>query len=236
MAQARASGSGDHAPGDLRTTPALAGHNDPSVHTAAGMGAVQRMAAAPQGGVLFCGDSHTIAIANQFRAVSRDGNDVRTVYKNGTRSDQWATGGALAPLLDDALKSRPDVVILSLGTNDGIARTPAAQIQAHVLDLVKRIEAVGAKAVFALPLHTEKETAEVDASRAAIAAVLQQHPDVQVVDISGTPLPLRDGIHAHMSAGKNDPVPDGYKTWATKIYDQIENEPAMKRVDARNHR
>ena len=89
-----------------------------------------------------------------------------------------------------------------------------------MLDIVDRARAKGSKVIFALPLHTTRETAGVDAARAALADTLRDRPDVGVIDVSGETIRLRDGIHAHMP--ERGDAYNGYTTWAQFIYDHAD--------------
>lgn len=184
---------------------------------------------ARRGGILFVGDSHTEALAARFKDVPHGGGTVRENFKRGTRADQWVSG-ALAERYRESLASGPDVVVISLGTNDGLARKPARELAANVRTLVEQARAANAKVIFALPLRTTQHREAVDAARTAIADALRGQPGVDVIDVSRANVPLRDGIHATLTGG--------YRAWAQFIMDHANasSRDGFERAAARNRK
>lgn len=190
-----------------------------------------------QGGILFIGDSHTSALALSFGEMPHAGGTVRYEHSDGSSANQWATGGNQAARLDTALRSRPDVVVISLGTNDGIARRDDAAVQANMRDIVDRARAKGAHVIIALPLRTTAYTAGINATRSAIASDIRaSRPDVDVIDASTVAIPLRDGIHGTWT--QKDDATNGYGQWSTFILRHVNgaSRAALERAGKRNGR
>ena len=80
--------------------------------------------------VLLVGDSLAVGTAPHFAALAKEaGVEFKSLAKEGTRIDQWASSAELANLLN---AFQPDLVLVSLGTNDsfmqgGDAATVARQ-------------------------------------------------------------------------------------------------------------
>ena len=86
--------------------------------------------------VLLIGDSLAVGMAPHFAALAKEaGVDFRSLAKTGTRIDQWASSAELAKLLETY---RPEMVLVSLGTNDSFMRGPdvVPKQQAHLELLV----------------------------------------------------------------------------------------------------
>ena len=70
--------------------------------------------------VLLIGDSLAVGMAPHFSALSKEaGIDLKTLATVGTRIDQWATNSELKKLLETF---QPELVLISLGTNDEFMR------------------------------------------------------------------------------------------------------------------
>lgn len=66
--------------------------------------------------VLLVGDSLAVGMAPFFAALAKEaGVEFKSLAKEGTRIDQWASNAELAKLLDSY---QPNLVLVSLGTND----------------------------------------------------------------------------------------------------------------------
>lgn len=66
--------------------------------------------------VLLIGDSLAVGLGPHLSALAKEaGAELKVLAKSGTRIDQWASNKELRTLLESY---RPDVVLVSLGTND----------------------------------------------------------------------------------------------------------------------
>src|SRR3990172_5754810 len=66
--------------------------------------------------VLLIGDSLAVGTAPYFAALAKEaGVEFKSLAKVGTRIDQWASSAELKALLE---KFQPELVLVSLGTND----------------------------------------------------------------------------------------------------------------------
>lgn len=182
---------------------------------------------AQRGGVLVVGDSHAEALGPAIGALPHGGGRVRTIYSRGAQLGRFVSGTRRGNELDAALANRPDVVVISLGTNDGRSNIPAAQVRARALEIVGRARAAGAHVIFALPLKTTDLTAGVDAARTALANTLRGQPGVTVVDVSSQRIPLRDGTHATLGPG--------YRQWARFILSSADA-PAVAALERAGNR
>lgn len=82
--------------------------------------------------VLLLGDSLAVGLSPHLKALAKDaGVELRALAKTGTRIDQWAKSEELAAVLRDY---SPELVLVSLGTNDAAIGAGAAERQKPYLD------------------------------------------------------------------------------------------------------
>jgi len=89
--------------------------------------------------VLVIGDSLAVGMGPHFQALGKEaGVEVKVLAKVGTRIDQWAGSAVLQQTLDSF---QPDMVLVSLGTNDEYLTGDAVARQAPALEaLLKKFE------------------------------------------------------------------------------------------------
>ncbi len=74
--------------------------------------------------VLLVGDSLAVGMAPYFAALSKEsGVAFQSLATSGTRIDQWASSAELAKLLESF---QPDLILVSLGTNDSFMQSSDA--------------------------------------------------------------------------------------------------------------
>jgi lysophospholipase L1-like esterase len=99
--------------------------------------------------VLLIGDSLAVGMAPHFAALSKEaGVEFKALATVGTRIDQWASSKALQALLENF---QPELVLISLGTNDEYMTGDAAKRQAPYLkQLIEVISRYPRKADYGL--------------------------------------------------------------------------------------
>jgi len=142
----------------------------------------------PLGRVALIGDSYAVGLGPELEKLLPDFRHEGYV---GTNTSQWAQHSSACGQCGDWLTAfRPDVVLVSLGVNDGSAPNPV-----YYQRIVRGLESIGAKVVWIDP-----PAAVNTPSRAVIASL-------GVPTIPATRSPLRsDGLH-----------PLSYAPWAREI-------------------
>lgn len=153
--------------------------------------------------VLVVGDSLAVGLCPKLKALATaDGSDwAPCAAKVSTRADQWV--GQMPGLLS---QNKPDLVIVSLGTNDSGMANPAVNRDAFN-GIVKAIAASGAKALWLLPPKLPPRL-KADLVRQLIIDTGVATFDSRELAIEQAP----DGIH---------PTTGGYAFWADAIWRSV---------------
>lgn len=154
------------------------------------------------------------------RRLEREGYAYRVVNA-GVSGD--TTAGALRRV-DWVLRTRPDVVIVALGANDGLRGQSPAATRANLLAIVRRLQKAGARVLLAgmrLPPNYGPEftrdfaDAYVEVARATGAALM---PFLLDGVAANARLNQPDGIH---------PTAEGYRVMAERIWPYLR--PLLRR-------
>lgn len=146
---------------------------------------------APPKRVALIGDSYAVGLGPELEKLVPG---LRGEAHQSTNTAQWAAHSAACGHCGDWLTAfKPDVVLVSLGVNDGATPNPA-----NYQTIVRALHGIGARVVWIEP----PAGVNTPAVRAVIASL-----GVQTVPATRIPL-AADGIH---------PSGAGYKTWAGEI-------------------
>lgn len=164
-----------------------------------------RSLGAPPSGVVLIGDSLAVGLTEPLKtelaAVAF------TPYaKAGTAIQSWLAGAQSADLVA-ALAKTPELVLVSLGTNDTAGKISTDVLKSRVAELVARIKKAGAKPVWLLPGKLPWPSAALTAAVAASGVAAIDQP----------PIAKADGIH---------PSGAGYQQWAKTIAQKLKG-PAV---------
>lgn len=128
----------------------------------------------------------------------------------GTRIDQWSK--KIQPLVDH---HKPDLVFVSLGTNDAMMSNPR-QNQAAMNKIIEAVRGAGARLVWiappSLPTTISGQRVRDDVVRAMLNESGVEQFDSTKVSVERA----MDGIHA---------TPQGYATWASAIWAYMRANP-----------
>lgn len=156
--------------------------------------------------VFLLGDSLAVGLSRPLSALARDHKvGFESMAKEGTRIDQWANNAAVFEAIQ---RFKPDLILVSLGTNDEYMKLDAGVRQAPYL--IKLLEKLRSSAPVAWigPLRLPKAT-----SNGAIPLILEHVPSHMYFPSQKLPVPRAgDGRH---------PTTAGYAGWAAKIWDWI---------------
>ena len=154
----------------------------------------RRSKAAPVTRVALIGDSYAIGLGQELEKMLPDFQWEGHV---GTTTRQWANRVRTAcDQCGDWLTSfKPDVVLVSLGVNDGATTNPT-----NYQNIVKGIQSIGARVVW-----IEPPAAVQTVSRDVISAL-----GVQTIPATTSPL-SRDGLH-----------PQSYAGWAQEVAEAVQ--------------
>lgn len=147
------------------------------------------------------GDSLSVGMDKHFRSLaSQAGVTYSSSTKSGTRTPQWTTA-----TFQSALSSfSPNLVLISLGTNDSLSSLSPAQHTDAIRKLLALVRAAGAEALWILPPRLPWKETFSDLVRAEGAPVFESGE----IEIPKAP----DGIH---STGA------GYAGWAGLVWKSI---------------
>lgn len=160
--------------------------------------------------VALIGDSYAVGLGPELAKLFPD---FRYEGHVGTNTSQWANHSASCGACGDWLTAyKPDVVLVSLGVNDGhfssappISGTPVKPYTGSYQRIVSALRSIGAQVVWIEPPANVRTTAtDVPAVRAAIASL-----GVPTVPATNTPI-ASDGLH-----------PKNYSTWAQEVASAI---------------
>lgn len=186
-----------------------------------GPGTAPRPIVAAEDSIVVAGDSLAVGLARPLMLLSA-GHPYSAIGVGGTLIRQWAgpaqsvKGGAVGlPLLLGAPGKGlvPDVVLLSLGTNDGALS--AASLEAERLSVDKLIDGVcsaGIRLVWLLPPNP-------DVPR--LADVLEMIDASPAVDQWAQLVTLLPAPDVQLGYDRIHPTPDGYAAWAQDIWERI---------------
>lgn len=155
--------------------------------------------------LLVIGDSLGLGLGPYLAALAREQkSSTEVLAKVGTRIDQWANSQAL----EDALARKPEVVVVSLGTNDAYMVDALNRQKAHLHKLIDKITAAGATLAW------------VGAPK---LPALQRAPDTDLLDYIKQAVP--EG-HYFASCEHNiergpdrlHPTARGYANWASLVW------------------
>lgn len=147
------------------------------------------------------GDSLAVGLSTPLTVLSKClGNQFSYATQGGTRIDQWAKD----PRLDQLLLSKPDLVLVSLGTNDEYTWKGdlAAKDSLPLGTLLSKIRSAGAEVAWIGPPSLPISTKNVEG---LIRPRVDYYFDSTQVQFPRTP----DGIHA---------TAKGYAVWAGALW------------------
>lgn len=156
--------------------------------------------------ILLVGDSLAVGLAPTFKALATQDGYVPTASAvSGTTISYWA--GKLPALL---AKEQPQLVLVSLGTNDSVGSVFASEGGA-LAAIVKMVGDAGALLVWIGPPELPRNTnlTGQDQVRAGIQAESPWYFDSQTVDL---PLSQRD------AAQRIHPSASGYAKWMSALW------------------
>jgi lysophospholipase L1-like esterase len=155
--------------------------------------ATRRSQGSPARRVALIGDSYAEGLGWELAKIFPD---FKWEGHVGTNTSQWANHTGCGTCGDWLTEYKPDVVLVSLGVNDGV--TPKAS---NYLTIVRGLQAIGARVMW-----IEPPAAVSTQSRYTIATL-------GVPVVPGTRAPLAaDGLH---------PTPASYATWAQEIAGEV---------------
>lgn len=142
--------------------------------------------------VALIGDSYAVGLGPELAKIY---SDFKFEGHVGTTTGQWARHAAACDKCGDWLTAfKPDVVLVSLGVNDGASMSPT-----YYQSIVKGIQSIGARVMW-----IESPAAVQTASRDVISAL-----GVQTISATHSPL-SGDGLH-----------PVSYSPWAQEIAEAV---------------
>jgi len=165
---------------------------------------------APPTSILLLGDSLAVGLGSPFSAIAAN---------NGVAVDVHAVSGKTAvywqPYVQDLLNSvRPDMMLVSLGTNDATASNPAAYVEA-IKSICSMAKSSGVRLTWILPPPLPLESPDRFPSLEAVnQAIVNCSPEV--IDVSGSLQAMRAGDGIHFTA-------QGYAAWAKLIWQEIDS-------------
>jgi hypothetical protein len=161
------------------------------------------VATKPTRSVLVVGDSLAVGMEKTLTSLAKTDGDIATVDAAvGTNTCQWSSR------IDVAIKrSKPTIVIVSLGTNDAALGKNWVVKNAKCYDAVaKSVKDAGAKLLWILPPPLPERMEE---GRQAAIAQAARVADRSFDSSSITEGRAGDGVHY---------TPLGYKSWAEKVW------------------
>ena len=148
------------------------------------------------------GDSLAVGLSPHIESMSKQlGNKFSSLARSGSRIDQWASDKNL----DQRLASfRPDVVLVSLGTNDEYLGAGAAQRQyPSTVTLLKKLHDAGADVYWIGPPTLAKRNGVVEMIQSQVPS--SDYFDSRKLNIPRGP----DKLH---------PTARGYAAWAGAVW------------------
>lgn len=155
--------------------------------------------------VFLLGDSLATGLSRPLSALAKDNKIAfEALTAVGTRIDQWANNAALYAALT---KFKPDLILVSLGTNDEYLQTDVKKQETFLKTLLAKLKTFAPVAWIGPPKLPKVTT------NGAIPIILENVPQSmyfpsQKLDIPRAP----DGLH---------PTVAGYAGWAAKIWSWI---------------
>lgn len=175
--------------------------------------------------VLFLGDSITAGLhlsverawpAALQRALFQE--DVPFRLQNAGVSGDTTAGGLART--DWVLRSKPDVVVIELGANDGLRTIALTDTEANLRAIVKRVRAAGARPLL-MGMNVPTNLGEYAEDFAALFPRVAEDLDVPLVPrfldgVGGVPeMNLPDGLH---------PTPEGHERLAANVQEALRAE------------
>lgn len=157
--------------------------------------------------VLLIGDSLGVGLQGPLGTlVRKNGGTFDAVVKNSQTFQSFAVGEMKTPL-EEALRNNPDIIYVSLGTNDDYARNYAQRAYGFLQTLKARLEQTGAKIIWIGP-PTLGTYGGRDPTGEFIP-LLEQTCANGYFDSRPLNLQRSDGLH---------PTGGEYRRWANAIY------------------
>jgi lysophospholipase L1-like esterase len=155
--------------------------------------------------IVLTGDSLAVGMAPFFRAMADEyGVRFASLAKESTRTDQWAQSSELQGLLAN---SRPNLVLVSLGTNDSRTVWSATEHAAHAKQLLEMIVKAGANVVWILPPSLPFSDGDRGFS--------------EVIRSLGVPVFESDKLDIPRGPDNLHPTTRGYSGWAGAVWSQL---------------
>jgi len=155
--------------------------------------------------VLFIGDSLAEGMSAKFLEISRSSGYASTVdCLRGTRADYWSER------IDSLIRSlRPDLVIISIGTNDAVMSVPENQ-RKHIKKIRSSIKNSGARLMWILPPSLPERLQGQNKIRQILKEEISEE---ETYDSSSLNLErTKDGVHL---------TTKGYRYWITNIWNKL---------------
>ena len=165
-----------------------------------------REIAPPSSRVALIGDSYAVGLGPELQKLFPTFKFSGVV---GTNTAQWASHSAACGSCGDWLTTfKPDVVLVSLGVNDGA--TPNVR---NYNDIVSALHGIGARVVWITP-----------PAGVSTPAVRKTIDLLGVAEVPATTVPL--------AADRLHPAGDGYRVWAREIASFITERQVVGRVSS----
>ena len=149
--------------------------------------------------ILLIGDSHVNGIGARLKSILP--KEVQFKYKgvNGTSIRNWVH------VAKDVIKPEaPDMVLISLGTNDAVLDDPNAEVK-DLHELIDNIQSQGILVVWITPPDLSRKL-----SRLGLVRMMISDSGVTMMDFRNLLVPLCDDL-VH-------PTPKGYDIWSDCVY------------------
>ena len=167
--------------------------------------------------VMFVGDSMVEAVKSHSATLcEQKGFKCKFLFKRGLRTDAWSRNIFWGAELVMSIKSfKPDVIVLSSGTNDIYNNESPEEIYRDFVSLIELIRQVSQRynhhspiiLIVSPPIPNDRNLNKVLENNFSYVE------DVYVMDSKSLQLKLRDGIHPDVNSSK---------VWASKIVDLID--------------
>lgn len=149
--------------------------------------------------ILLIGDSHVNGIGARLKSSLP--KEVQFKYKgiNGTSIRNWVHAAK-----DMTKPEAPDVVLISLGTNDAVLDDPNAEVK-DLHKMIDNIQSQGVLVVWITPPDLSRKL-----SRLGLVRMMISDSGVMIMDFRNLLIPLCDDL-VH-------PTPKGYDIWSDHIH------------------
>lgn len=159
----------------------------------------------PGSKILLVGDSLAVGLTIPMRELAiQSACEFQALAEQGTRIDQWLTGVRNRSLEETIRRFNPDIIFVSLGTNDSASSLPTAKLQNNIKSLIAWLSTFNCQIYWLLPLSLPFEERTSNLIRQTGTAVFES---------ASLPIPQGpDKIH---------PTGKGYAGWAEHIWASI---------------